>query len=304
MSAQKFFRLRDGKATPFTPTSELNYPGTVGWEKDLQVICEKNLETLFGVKFLETECSVIGGRMDTLGLDENHRPTIIEYKKGDDKFLINQTAYYAKCLNKFLRGEFEHKAMLKWGEEIAERVQWSKGPRLICVAAAFTEEDIALQELIEPLELVQYCLSDNHQILKLERGVTKAIPYGLLGWTLEDHWRDYRYWQKYIKGLGKKEEVSEKFRQQVYEAPHQSFTRPTKNGKQVGFAVLEIKDYPVTIWARKDFDQFYRHNKSAWHDPVYTNAAPELLERIKKQLRDAYEAAYESEGSYEGSPHE
>ncbi|MCY4352335.1 MAG: DUF91 domain-containing protein, partial [Gemmatimonadetes bacterium] len=76
MNTAKYFRLRDGKATPFTPKREPSSLQTAVSEKELQTLCENNLETLFGVRFLQTECSVIGGRMDTLGLDEHNRPTI------------------------------------------------------------------------------------------------------------------------------------------------------------------------------------------------------------------------------------
>jgi RecB family endonuclease NucS len=53
-------------------------------EKSLQTLFESNLEALLGVKFLATEHStgpVHGGRIDSLGLDENNFPVIIEYKR-------------------------------------------------------------------------------------------------------------------------------------------------------------------------------------------------------------------------------
>lgn len=41
-------------------------------EKGLQTQFEKNLETLLGVRFLASEyVTTHGGRMDTLGIDEN-----------------------------------------------------------------------------------------------------------------------------------------------------------------------------------------------------------------------------------------
>lgn len=57
-------------------------PGTsVTVEESLQVLFEKNLDTLLSIRFLESEYStgpVHRGRIDTLGIDEDHAPVIIE----------------------------------------------------------------------------------------------------------------------------------------------------------------------------------------------------------------------------------
>ena len=39
-----------------------------------------NLEDILGVRFLEKEYQITDGRIDTLGIDENDSPVIIEYK--------------------------------------------------------------------------------------------------------------------------------------------------------------------------------------------------------------------------------
>jgi RecB family endonuclease NucS len=57
---------------------------SVALEKSLQVLLEGNLETFLGVRFLASEYSTgrtHRGRIDTLGLDENGCPVIIEYKR-------------------------------------------------------------------------------------------------------------------------------------------------------------------------------------------------------------------------------
>ena len=56
--------------------------GTVTLEKELQMVIEQNMETFFGVTFLATEYRTTdGGRMDSIGIDENHCPVIFEYKR-------------------------------------------------------------------------------------------------------------------------------------------------------------------------------------------------------------------------------
>lgn len=62
-------------------------------EKSLQLQIEENLETFLGVRFLATEYSTgktHGGRIDTLGIDENGCPVIIEYKQSLNENVINQ----------------------------------------------------------------------------------------------------------------------------------------------------------------------------------------------------------------------
>lgn len=51
-------------------------------EADVQGLVEAHMETLLGVRFLESEYGtgpVHGGRIDSLGLDENGSPVIVEF---------------------------------------------------------------------------------------------------------------------------------------------------------------------------------------------------------------------------------
>ncbi|ODA74480.1 hypothetical protein APS67_001140 [Streptomyces sp. AVP053U2] len=51
-------------------------------EADVQSLVEAHMETLLGVRFLVSEYStgpVHGGRIDSLGLDENGSPVIVEF---------------------------------------------------------------------------------------------------------------------------------------------------------------------------------------------------------------------------------
>lgn len=51
-------------------------------ERDLQKLFEANLEEILNIVFLAHEYSTsFGGRIDTLGIDKNGSPCIIEYKK-------------------------------------------------------------------------------------------------------------------------------------------------------------------------------------------------------------------------------
>ena len=79
MSDIKLFRIGGGKVDELTGTTD-----TI--EKSVQTFFEKNLEALLGVRFLATEFTTSnGGRIDTLGLDENGCPVILEYKRASNR---------------------------------------------------------------------------------------------------------------------------------------------------------------------------------------------------------------------------
>ena len=65
--------------------------GTVTLEKELQTVIENNMNLFFGVTFLASEYRTTdGGRMDSIGIDENHCPVIFEYKRSVKENVINQ----------------------------------------------------------------------------------------------------------------------------------------------------------------------------------------------------------------------
>ncbi|MFD5703699.1 transporter, partial [Streptomyces lasiicapitis] len=76
-------------------------PRLAGVEADVQDLVEAHMETMLDVRFLASEYvidCVDGGRIDSLGLDENGAPVIVEYKRGTDAGVINQGLYYMAWL--------------------------------------------------------------------------------------------------------------------------------------------------------------------------------------------------------------
>ena len=101
---------------------------------------EKNLDALLGVRFLASEfVTNEGGRMDTIGIDENGSPVIIEYKRATNENVINQGLFYLNWLMGH-RKDFEWLVLSRFGIDAAKAVDWS-GPRLICIAGDFTKYD-------------------------------------------------------------------------------------------------------------------------------------------------------------------
>lgn len=129
-------------------------------EADLQGLVEANMETLLGVRFLATEYStgpLHGGRIDSLGLDENGSPVIVEYKRDVDAGVIHQGLFYLAWLLDH-RDEFERLVRDRFGATAASQVLWSS-PRLICIAGDFTRYDVhAVREHRRSIDLVRYRL--------------------------------------------------------------------------------------------------------------------------------------------------
>lgn len=125
-------------------------------EKSLQTLFEANLEALLGVRFLASEfVTNEGGRMDTLGIDENNAPVVIEYKRSSNENVINQGLFYLDWLMSH-RKDFEWLVMERLGKEIADKVDWS-GSRLICVAGDFGKYDEhAVKQMNRTIALVRY----------------------------------------------------------------------------------------------------------------------------------------------------
>jgi predicted transport protein len=150
-------QMTDIKLFRFSDTGVAPLPGgAVALERSLQVIFERNLEALLGVRFLASEFATNeGGRMDTIGIDENNSPVIIEYKRDRNENVINQGLYYLNWLMGH-RKDFEWLVMERFGKDTANAVDWS-GPRLICIAGDFTKYDEhAVQQMDRNIMLIRY----------------------------------------------------------------------------------------------------------------------------------------------------
>ncbi len=176
MSDLKLFRIHPDHV------EELQAQG-VAVEKSLQTLIERHLEPMLGVRFLATEYSTgprHGGRIDTLGLDENGSPVIIEYKRALNENVINQGLFYLDWLLDH-RAEFKLLVMERLGAEAAEQIDWT-APRLICIAGDFTRYDEhAIQQIHRSIELMRYRrYGDDLLLLELVGAtVEQPVPIGI-----------------------------------------------------------------------------------------------------------------------------
>ena len=166
------FKISGNNASRLKPITNLN--GKKVLERDVQRIFEASLHDLLGVHFLASEYSTsFGGRMDTLGIDDEGNPCIIEYKKGHNENVINQGLSYLRWLLDH-KDSFEKLCNEK---NISIATQWS-APRVICVAESYNKFDTDTADLLPiKIELYRYKLyedglltldTESHQKVKLQ----------------------------------------------------------------------------------------------------------------------------------------
>lgn len=171
MSDIKLFRITNGLVSELEGSS-------VALEKSLQNLIEKHLDAFLGVKFVASEYSTgktHAGRIDTLGLDENNCPVIIEYKRSLNENVINQGLFYLDWLLDH-RAEFTLLCM-KVLATSEDQIDWS-APRLICVAGDFTKYDEhAVLQINRNIELVRYRrYGDEFMVFELVNSSTGTAP--------------------------------------------------------------------------------------------------------------------------------
>lgn len=171
MTDIQLFRLTAGAAGELAQR-------TAGLERELQQVIEAQMEPLLGIRFLASEFvtdATHRGRIDSLGIDENGCPVIIEYKRTVNENVINQGLFYLSWLLEH-RGEFRWLVMNRLGKDDADSINWA-GARLLCIATDFKHYDLHAVRLIDRnIELIRYRLFDA-DLLMLEL-VHKVIASG------------------------------------------------------------------------------------------------------------------------------
>lgn len=168
MSDISLFRIHQNQAVPVASAAS-------HLEKPLQTLIESNLDVLLGIRFVASEHSTgktHAGRIDTLGLDENHCPVILEYKRSTGENVINQGLFYLDWLMDH-QAEFKLLVLEKFGKAAAAAIDWS-APRLVCIAADFTKYDgHAVQQIHRNIELIRYRrFGDDLLLLELANAVS------------------------------------------------------------------------------------------------------------------------------------
>lgn len=109
-------------------------------ESELQHLFESNLEELLQVKFVDTEFPLVddyNDRLDTIALDFEGNPVIIEYKYDKSKVMISQISFYMNWLVNH-KADFENAAKRKLG--VNTKISWDS-PKMILVAQDYNNYD-------------------------------------------------------------------------------------------------------------------------------------------------------------------
>ena len=249
--------------TTLSPVDQTNFAK----EKDLHALIERNLEPVFGCRFVATEFTTgakHAGRIDTLALSEDHNPVIIEYKKVESSELINQSLHYLAWIQDH-RGDFEIAARKSLGDKV--EVDWSD-IRVICLAPNYKKYDLhAVQVMGANLELWTYRLFKNGSLYleevfqkslatspsglpsgnRLTAGQKAAISRKTGSYTIEQHFKDKptpmkelaRSIQRFVLGLDPA----------VNEVPRKSFIayKISQN-----FVTMRIREASVRLYVKLD----------------------------------------------------
>jgi predicted transport protein len=123
-----------------------------GNEAKLRDFFAENLEEILGIRFLEKEYQTTDGRIDTLGIDENNSPVIIEYKWRKNEEILSQGLFYFNWLMKNKK-HFDLLVNKKMGEKT--KVNWEQ-PRVILIAQGFSRYILGAVQQEKNIELKVY----------------------------------------------------------------------------------------------------------------------------------------------------
>ncbi len=141
------FKIQKSKVSQIS----LNEQG-FGSEFELRDLFADNLEEILGVRFLAKEYPTTDGRIDTLGIDENNSPVVIEYKWKENEEILSQGLFYFNWLVKNKK-HIELLVVSKLGSNI--KVNWDQ-PRVILVAQGFSRYVQAAVQQVNNVELKTY----------------------------------------------------------------------------------------------------------------------------------------------------
>jgi len=307
LSDLKLFRTTSSNA-------EELHSSSVALEKSLQTLIEANLEALLGVRFLASEHSTgtkHRGRIDTLGVDENGSPVIIEYKRSTNENVINQGLFYLDWLMDH-KAEFKLLVMEQLGSDEANAIEWS-APRLLCVAGDFTRYDEhAVQQMDRNIELIRYRrFGDDLLLLELVNATTattttagdepasknKATEYKTIAKTLDELSGPlldlYEELKSYLVALGEDVQVKVlKFYVAFKRLKNFACVEVHPKKGRSGALTVYVKVDPDTVDVSQDF---LRDVRSIGHfgtgELEITIQSREDLERAKPLLVQSYEVS-------------
>ncbi len=235
-----------------------------GREKELQNLFEAHLSALTGIEFLQSERFTNKGQPDTLGIDENNCPVVIEFKKKQNVNIISQGIRYLTWVKE--RDNHENIRRLvreKISPEREKSINF-RDARLLCVARDFLEQDVdTAKDSQSTIELVRYRrFGPDLQMLMLEwlypsKPVAKKKPRR--DKTTRDRESQPSEWNvaeareelcEFIASLGSDVEVEDELT---------TYTRFDRKGHRKSFATVRKNPSKVSLFANVGLDPTQEH---------------------------------------------
>lgn len=249
-------------------------------EKDLQKLCESNLDELFQVRFVATEFPFgdeYSGRLDTIGIDYEGNPVIIEYKLDKNSAVLSQCLFYMDWLVNH-KGDFEVAVKEKLGKEI--KITWGN-PKMILVAQDYNKYDkYAVNQINYDIYLYKYTFYTTGELYLENINVQENKKY-------------------FIPKNEQKENESNKYERKIYSIEHHLENCNEKVKElyhELNEKIIEISDqievryskyyisYRTTknfaeIYFKKNFLQVYVTKSENYNDPA------NKLEKVPESYR-------------------
>lgn len=280
-------------------------------KREIQKICENNLQNLFNLEFVKSEFSLNHLRIDTLAFDnETNSFVILEYKKDKNFSVVDQgIAYLALLLNN--KADF----ILEFNESKNKSlkrndVDW-EASKVIFVSPQFTKyqrQSINFRDF--PIELWEIKKYENNSIsfeqikpLKTTESITKITPKSE---EVKKVTREVKLYSEDYHLEGKPEEIVEKYeklRDTILELGDNIEVRPRKDYigfiANTNFVDVHPKKSKLTIWINlkkgelddpkniaRDMSNTGHHGNGDYEISLKTN---ENLDYIVPLIRQAYE---------------
>lgn len=143
---------------------------TIRLERPLQNLFEHNLEEIFGLTLVRSECIIKNKKIDTLAFDPAARSfCIIEYKKDRSFSIFDQGITYLNLLLKN-KGDITSEYLESTGTRLARGdVRWQRS-KIILVAPAFTGYQEEAAELWQSLPLGREFAIELWEVIQYEGG--------------------------------------------------------------------------------------------------------------------------------------
>lgn len=218
----------------------------INLERDLQTITEKNLEIIFGLKFVSSEFSLQGFRIDTLAFDEEINAfVIIEYKKDRSFSVVDQGfSYLSLMLNN--KDSFVLEYARKFKIDIDEiKIDWTQS-RVMFLANSFTtyqQNAINFKDL--PIELWEVKKYDNQAILYNQLKATegkesiKTISKNKIIENVSREVKKYSIEDHFKPGWDNSRDLFEELRAKIFEID--SRIEEKVNKYYIGFKIPTLK---------------------------------------------------------------